>query len=392
MYTIKVQGYSCGRRGTSIGCRRSNARPQRPSALFRFFEPKSSTKKSSIEKDEILDQILRLTADCDAGFNVTGSDREIIAGLVDDLRAYCVKSPLTSSNIFGRWVVRYASKPTTAGGPFKTLPGRVVFPGQTATQVLEEPNVCINEISFKTLGFIPGTVTQEGTIDAIDGNSFEITFTTNTGKRMGGPPKRMIEILYLDENVRIARAIPQDGMQESGFYVFTREGVEFEFDDNDEDPRESVPAAEQAKLERAAAAEQAKLERAAAAEQAKLERAAAAEQARREREDLIERKAAAKALYAELSSEAREAAASAQATARELAVIERDGSKIARAASAANRSIEKAENFVESLETQFAESQAKEVALEKEILALQRQLNAVGSLLTQTRKSMSPKK
>lgn len=44
--------------------------------------------------------------------------------------------------------VLYASKPQTAGGPFRSPLGRTVFPGQRATQSIQEPNICINEVGL----------------------------------------------------------------------------------------------------------------------------------------------------------------------------------------------------------------------------------------------------
>lgn len=394
--------------------------PLRPQAIFGnsfklpSFAPSTANKRSTNKKVELLDSLLRLTEDCDAGFKTRPAEREAIAEIVDELQAYCPKNPLSRPELLGRWEVRYASKPTTAGGPFKSAPGRVVFPGQVAIQEIQEPDVIINEISFKTLGFVPGSVTQVGSITPISGAAFEIEFPNST-KKVGGPQKRTIELLYLDEDVRIARAVPREEGQESSFYVFQREGVEFEFDDEDE--VESRPArgarpaaavapagqsnarqsAEEARAERAAAAEQAKMERARAAEeraaaaaQAKLEREAAAEEARAEREALAARKAAAKESYAELSADARESALAAQATAKELSVLEREAAKTVRDAANARRSIEKAESVVGSLVEKLEASMAEEVTLEKELLAAQRELNLVRAELNKTKKALSP--
>lgn len=44
----------------------------------------------------------------------------------------------------------------------------------SAAQELAPPNVCINKAQFKTLGFIPGSVKQEGYFEPIDGNSFKV--------------------------------------------------------------------------------------------------------------------------------------------------------------------------------------------------------------------------
>lgn len=335
-------------------------------ALFDFFN--KATVKSGGKKDELIEDLLRLTENADAGFAVSSQGREAIADVVDDLQGFCMKDPLSSEFIFGRWEVRYASKPQTAGGPFKTPVGRIVFPGQTAIQVIAEPNVCINEINFKTLGFIPGSVTQEGTIDPLDGRTFEITFTTNTGKKLGGPPKRLIEILYLDENIRVARAVPTEENQEPGFYVFTREGVEFELDEK-ESP---VP-------------------RSATMNKVQQDGPSKAEIAKLEREKMAELRAAAKEQYAQLSAEAKELSLDAQASSKELLTLEREAAKSIKDASTARRAIDKLRGIVDSVEASLSEAQGREVTLEKELLALQRESNAIKQQLVSTKKSLGPK-
>lgn len=347
-------------------------RTSRVNALFDFFNQNSI--KTGNKKDQLIEELLRLTEDADAGFAVSSQEREAIAEVVNDLQAYCMKNPLSSEYIFGRWVVRYASKPQTAGGPFKSPVGRLVFPGQTAVQVIAEPDLCINEINFKTLGFIPGGVTQEGTIDPLDGKTFEITFTTNTGKKLGGPPKRLIEILYLDENIRVARAVPTEDNQEPGFYVFTREGVEFVQEDDDVAP---APRAVPRSSTRSTVQVDSGPSR--------------AEVARQEREKLAEQRLMAKEQYAELTAEAKELSMDAQTTTKELMSLEKQSGKLIKEASMARRAIEKAKNIVESVEAQLIESQGKEVSLEKELLGLQRESNKIKQQLLSTKRSMGPK-
>lgn len=333
------------------------------SFFSKFFDQQASRRASGGKKEKLIEQLLLLTEDTDAGFKISQDARRAVSDLVEELQAYCMKDPLSSENIFGRWEVRYASKPQTAGGPFKSPIGRVVFPGQQAIQVIEEPNVCVNEINFKTLGFIPGSVKQQGTIEPVDGRTFEITFTTNTGKKLGGPPKRMIEILYLDENIRIARALPVDENQETGFYVFTREGVEFEIEDSQ--PNE-LPEREPAGPSKA-------------------------EIAREEREKLVEMRQAAKEMYTVLSTEAKELTLDAQASAKELTMLEKSAAKVLKEAATARRLIEKAEDIAGNVQDRLDDAQKQEVALEKELLALQREFNSVKQQLVSTKKSLGPK-
>jgi hypothetical protein len=48
----------------------------------------------------------------------------------------------------------------------------VVAPGQQARQILEAPDSLVNEVTFKTLGFIPGYSRQFGTIKPLSGDTF----------------------------------------------------------------------------------------------------------------------------------------------------------------------------------------------------------------------------
>jgi hypothetical protein len=67
---------------------------------------------------------------------------------VDELAPLSVKNPLRSPLLWGKWEVAYCSKPTAVGGPLKAGAGPVLFPGQQATQLLNEPNELINEVGW----------------------------------------------------------------------------------------------------------------------------------------------------------------------------------------------------------------------------------------------------
>jgi hypothetical protein len=157
---------------------------------------------------------------------------------VDALEPFCPRSPLEDDRILGEWEVVYASKPQTAGGPFRTPLGRTAFPGQRILQIIEAPNVCINQVSYKALGFIPGQARQEGIIEPLDARTFQLTFPALDGKK-GGPRRRVIQVGYLDDRVRVARFIPEDEAEEGSFYVFQRTDLEEE----EEDEEAAAPAA-----------------------------------------------------------------------------------------------------------------------------------------------------
>ena len=203
----------------------------------------NKTMKKPARSVELVEQLLDLTASTEAGIRASAALREEIEDVVEELSKYCMKSPLRSDLIFGEWEVVYASKPQTAGGPFRSPIGRAVFPKQRAIQIISEPNVCINEVSYKAFGFVPGAARQEGEIEPVDETTFQITFPALNGKK-GGPPTRLIEVAYLDDRIRVARALPQNDDADGGegsFYVFTRvEEEEEEEEEEQEDEEEEV--------------------------------------------------------------------------------------------------------------------------------------------------------
>ncbi|KAL4521828.1 hypothetical protein Ndes2526A_g02009 [Nannochloris sp. 'desiccata'] len=215
--------------------------------LLDFLTPVAGkTLKKPARTAELVEELLELTRGTEAGLKASAIRKEEIEELVDELSEYCMRSPLRSDLIFGEWEVVYASKPTTAGGPFRSPIGRAVFPGQRATQVIAEPNVCINEVSYKALGFVPGSARQEGEIEPINETTFQITFPGQVGKKdgaVGGPPTRLIEVAYLDERIRVAKALPQKEGDEGSFYVFVRvDGEEDAEDEVDEEGEVAVAA------------------------------------------------------------------------------------------------------------------------------------------------------
>jgi chemotaxis protein histidine kinase CheA len=216
--------------------------------LLDFLTPVAGkTMKKPARTAELVDQLLDLTRGTEAGLKASASRKEEIEELVDELSEYCMRSPLRSDLIFGEWEVVYASKPQTAGGPFRSPIGRAVFPGQRATQVIAEPNVCINEVSYKALGFVPGSARQEGEIEPVDETTFQITFPGQVGKKTGGPPTRLIEVAYLDERIRVAKALPQNEGDEGSFYVFVRVAEDEEEEEEEEEEVVVVAPAKQQK-------------------------------------------------------------------------------------------------------------------------------------------------
>lgn len=232
-------------------------RPVRTQALFGFLAP-AKPKSSPSKAQELVSQLLELAERTDGGLNASAAKRQQIEELVEELEGFCPRNPLRSTLLFGDYEVLYASKPETAGGPFRSPLGRAVFPGQRALQSLREPNVCINEVSYKALGFIPGSARQEGEFTPISADTFQIVFPELDGKVKGGPPRRIIQIAYLDDRIRVARAIPPEDNEGAvpSFYVFRRLVEEEAEEEEEEVPKRGALAFGTRKMKAAVQEEQ----------------------------------------------------------------------------------------------------------------------------------------
>ena len=73
--------------------------------------------------------------------------------------------------------VLYASKPQATGGPYRSGLGTLLLPGQVPTQALVRPDTVVNTLSYRALGFVPGSVTQQGEVKILDGSTLQVRST-----------------------------------------------------------------------------------------------------------------------------------------------------------------------------------------------------------------------
>ncbi|KAG2450565.1 hypothetical protein HYH02_005066 [Chlamydomonas schloesseri] len=213
-------------------CKRSLARSaqvQRRAAVeckafFNFFAPKPAAATSPFDPraKPLVEQLIAITSGTDAGAKASAAQKEEIAALVTELSRYCIKNPLKSDLLFGEWKVLFASKATAVGGPLRAGAGPAVFAGQNAKQILEAPNKLVNEVQYKTLGFLPGYSRQYGTIEPVSGDTFILNITEGEIMAgLGGPARktfdiqRKIQILYLDDEIRVALFLPTEGLADT---------------------------------------------------------------------------------------------------------------------------------------------------------------------------------
>jgi len=60
----------------------------------------------SLPEQELVDQLLELSARTDGGLNASPAKREQIAELVEELEGFCPRNPLRSPLLFGEYEVR----------------------------------------------------------------------------------------------------------------------------------------------------------------------------------------------------------------------------------------------------------------------------------------------
>ncbi|GLC33002.1 hypothetical protein PLESTB_000381600 [Pleodorina starrii] len=186
-------------------------------AFFNFFTPKPAAPVSLVDPraKPLVEQLIGLTSGTDAGAKASPAQKEEIAEVITELSRYCIKNPLKSDFLFGEWKVLFSSKPTAVGGPLRSGAGPAVFSGQSAKQIIEAPNKIVNNVTYKTLGFLPGFSRQYGTIEPVSADTFILNITDGEiSAGLGGPIKktfnikRTIKILYLDDELRVAQFLP----------------------------------------------------------------------------------------------------------------------------------------------------------------------------------------
>lgn len=411
--------------------------------ILDFLSPTFTTTKRAAPVKQLVDDLVAIASTTDAGVAAPLPVRSEIEALVEEVEKYCPKAPLRSELIFGEWEVLYASKPGTAGGPFRSPLGRVIFPGQKARQTIAPPDLVINEVSYKALGFVPGSARQEGEIETVDEYTFKITFPQLATKMRaaGGPPERLITTTYLDDRIRIARTVPSNEGDGTSFYVFRRLVDDIESGEQDkqvekqnkkvqartkgtqvrkpetvqepeqptkrpqffgtqifarprataDDRAEGVPA-KTGKRTQTAAAKASKTEAVTrkSREEIAAERKRAQEAARTEREAAAKRRAEAQEQYRQLNAQALEAATEARSAKAAVVSLERSAAKVLKAAATAQSVIEKAFREADLENERLEAAQVEEVEAEKQVLEAQRKVNDLEMQLRRALNSVAP--
>lgn len=113
-----------------------------------------------------------------------------------------------------------------AGGPFRSPPGRVLFPATDLSQNLSPPDNLRNQVDFRFLGLMEGAVSLQGRFEPIGTDEIQINFQRpqlrigSWSSLIGPESQTQIRLVYLDERVRLGRG------RRGALFVFVRRGVE----------------------------------------------------------------------------------------------------------------------------------------------------------------------
>ncbi|KAK9825281.1 hypothetical protein WJX74_005740 [Apatococcus lobatus] len=197
----------------------------------------SSQPKSTPQSTELVNRLIELSEPTNSGLKASKTSREEIASLAEQLKPFRIRNPTKSPLFWGQFELLYCSLAIATGGPFIRGPaGQALLWGQQLRQVLTRPSTYLNRIEFRGLGLIPGEAKQLGLINAAAGNNFKVTLEAPTIKFGNGadkvqgaksyPTQRSFEVLYLDEQLKIIKYLPQDVEIDPVLFVQRRVPVE----------------------------------------------------------------------------------------------------------------------------------------------------------------------
>lgn len=201
-----------------------------------WSEPSSTLEKKP--SDVLVKDVLEAIKDTDNGADMSPEDRRQVDSMLNSLEEVgdnAAVPPLSNPTLFGNYDVTYVSsggdqKGNPAGGRFRSGLGKMIFRTTELQQNLYAPDVVVNKVGFRFLGFIPGQVTLTGTIEPEPTGqekwvrarfeSPKIAFFGLPPISVGPTSSVVLATTYLDEKVRLGKG------SRGSLFVFsrTREG------------------------------------------------------------------------------------------------------------------------------------------------------------------------
>ncbi|KAG6474647.1 probable plastid-lipid-associated protein 8, chloroplastic [Zingiber officinale] len=174
--------------------------------------------------DDLVASILSKVKGTDGGIALSSDGHKEVSNVADQLAGYCVDEPVKSPLIFGEWDVVYCSRPTSPGGGYRSVIGRLIFKTSEMVQALEAPDIVRNKVTFSILGVLNGEVSLKGKLIVLDSKWVQVIFEPPVLKvgplefPYGLQSEVKLQITYIDEKIRL-------GVGSKGsLFVFLRRG------------------------------------------------------------------------------------------------------------------------------------------------------------------------
>ncbi|KAL1189172.1 putative plastid-lipid-associated protein 8 [Cardamine amara subsp. amara] len=126
--------------------------------------------------DDLISSLLSKVANSDGGVTLSPEQHKEVAQVAGELQKYCVKEPVKCPLIFGDWEVMYCSRPTSPGGGYRSVIGRLFFKTKEMIQAIDSPDIVKNRVSITAFGFLDGDVSLTGKLKALDSEWVQVIF------------------------------------------------------------------------------------------------------------------------------------------------------------------------------------------------------------------------
>ncbi|CAN8252403.1 unnamed protein product [Cochlearia groenlandica] len=159
--------------------------------------------------DDLISSLLSKVANSDGGVTLSSEQHKEVAQVAKELQKYCVEEPVKCPLIFGDWDVVYCSRPTSPGGGYRSVIGRLFFRTNEMIQGIDTPDIVRNRVSFTALGFLEGDVSLTGKLKVLDSEWVQVIFEPPELKvgsmefKYGFESEVKLRITYIDEKLRL---------------------------------------------------------------------------------------------------------------------------------------------------------------------------------------------
>ncbi|XP_010535888.1 PREDICTED: probable plastid-lipid-associated protein 8, chloroplastic [Tarenaya hassleriana] len=159
--------------------------------------------------DDLVSSILSKVANSDGGVTLSKDQHKEVTQVAKELQKYCVDEPVKCPLIFGEWDVVYCSRPTSPGGGYRSMLGRLVFRTKEMIQAIEAPDIVRNKVAFSAFGSLEGEVSLKGKLKVMDSEWVQVIFEPPELKvgalefRYGFESEVKLRITYIDDKLRL---------------------------------------------------------------------------------------------------------------------------------------------------------------------------------------------